>query len=278
MPVRVVVTRPERETRLWGEALERRGLHVLQLPLISIQPVADTAALQEGWRSASDYTAWMFVSGSAVDHFFAQGPALRAAQRAFSPTLRMWAPGPGTAAALMRQGVDRVRIDAALAASAQFDSEALWPVVAVQVGQGSRVLVVRGTDRPLVDGGEVIADSAAPSADSAGFGREWLAQRLVQAGAVVDFVVAYRRSAPVYDLQAQHAARIASRDGSIWLFTSARAVANLALSLPQQTWSGARALVTHARIGHAAREAGFGVVWESRPSLADVVASIESHA
>ncbi|MGE3348297.1 MAG: uroporphyrinogen-III synthase, partial [Ramlibacter sp.] len=40
----------------------------------------------------------------------------------------------------------------------------------------------------------------------------------------------------------------------------------------------ARAVATHPRIAQAAREAGFGVVCESRPALADVVASIESFA
>jgi uroporphyrinogen-III synthase len=46
--------------------------------------------------------------------------------------------------------------------------------------------------------------------------------------------------------------------------------------LPAQTWESARAVTTHPRIAKAARSAGFGVVWESRPTLDAVVASIES--
>jgi uroporphyrinogen-III synthase len=68
----------------------------------------------------------------------------------------------------------------------------------------------------------------------------------------------------------------AAIDGSVWLFSSSEAIANLQALLPQQSWSQARAIATHARIGQAAKNAGFSVVCESRPVLASVVASIES--
>jgi uroporphyrinogen-III synthase len=65
-------------------------------------------------------------------------------------------------------------------------------------------------------------------------------------------------------------------DGSIWLFSSSEAVANLVASLPGQSFGQARAVATHPRIAQAAREAGFGCVLKTRPTLDDVVASIES--
>jgi uroporphyrinogen-III synthase len=71
-------------------------------------------------------------------------------------------------------------------------------------------------------------------------------------------------------------ARQAATDGSVWLFSSAQALANLRRLLPGQDWSGARAVATHPRIAAAVRNAGFGVVCESRPVLAELVASIES--
>ena len=43
-------------------------------------------------------------------------------------------------------------------------------------------------------------------------------------------------------------------------------------------WQAARALVTHPRIGAAARAAGFGAVHESQPTLEAVAASIKSLA
>ncbi|MEG2631782.1 MAG: uroporphyrinogen-III synthase, partial [Comamonas sp.] len=46
--------------------------------------------------------------------------------------------------------------------------------------------------------------------------------------------------------------------------------------LPGTDWRQARALATHPRIAAAARQAGFGLVQECRPSLNDVAASIES--
>ena len=68
----------------------------------------------------------------------------------------------------------------------------------------------------------------------------------------------------------------ASADGSVWLFSSSEAIANLAAWLPGQDWQRARAVATHLRIAANARKLGFGVVCESRPVLASVVASIES--
>ena len=94
----------------------------------------------------------------------------------------------------------------------------------------------------------------------------------------MEFLVAYRRCVPVLGARERSIAEQASRDGSIWLFTSSQAITNLSAGLPQLDWAKASALATHARIAAAARAAGFGVVRQSRPSIADVVASIESIA
>ena len=70
----------------------------------------------------------------------------------------------------------------------------------------------------------------------------------------------------------------AASDGSLWLFSSAQALANLVVRMPGQDWGRARAVATHPRIAQAARDAGFSVVSESRPDMDDLVASIESLA
>ncbi|MEO7940004.1 MAG: uroporphyrinogen-III synthase, partial [Burkholderiaceae bacterium] len=62
----------------------------------------------------------------------------------------------------------------------------------------------------------------------------------------------------------------------LWLFTSAQAIDHLCACLPEQDWAQARAMATHPRIAMQARAAGFGVVWESRPALDDIAASIKS--
>jgi len=272
---RVIITRPLRDARRWLQAFAQHGIDATAMPLIEIRPVSDARAVQAAWAKLPAYTALMFVSASAVDHFFAGSPGPY--QGAPGGGARLWATGPGTVAALERHGVPRQRIDAPDADAGQFDSEALWQKVGAMVRSGERVLIVRGSDHdpvPLPGAGEPIG--AVESAHPAGVGRDWLAQQLALAGAQVGFVVAYWRAAPTPDAQWLERARAAAQDATIWLFTSGEAIANLLALLPGQDWSHARALATHPRIAQAARNAGFGVVWTSRPALLDVVASIKS--
>lgn len=263
--MRVIVTRPQREAQDWVRDLTAAGVWAEALPLIEIRSVPDAAALQLAWQAleGGQYAAVMFVSANAVTGFFEQKPASSAVFRASSAIkTRAWTPGPGTARALLGVGVAPACLDTPAADAAQFDSEALWQVVGTQLRPGDRVLIVRGGD--------------APSASTQGSGRDWLAQRMAQAGARVDYVVAYQRACPQFDEAQLALARSAAIDGSVWLFSSSEAVHNLQALLPGQGWGAARAIATHARIAAAARQAGFAVVRESRPALADILASIES--
>ena len=105
---------------------------------------------------------------------------------------------------------------------------------------------------------------------------EQLAQQLRQAGAQVDFVVAYERAAPCLSAAEQRLAQAGAHDGSLWLFSSSEAVGHLRQLLPGQGWQHARALTTHPRIAQAAHAAGFGQVHHCKPALEAVVASIKS--
>lgn len=256
--MRVVVTRPQREAQEWVRSLSAAGLQALALPMIDIRPAPDPAPLRQAWRHLADYRALMFVSANAVDGFFAAKPA---ADASFST--RAWATGPGTVAALRRAGLTPQAIDAPSPHAAQFDSEALWPVVAAQVRPGDRVLIVRGADEQAAHAFQ-------------GVGRDWLSQRIQEAGGQADFVVSYQRGRPQLDAAQIRSAREAASDGSVWLFSSSEAISHLLACLPQQDWSAARAVATHPRIAATARQAGFAVVRESRPALADVMVSIES--
>jgi len=271
---RVIVTRPDVEAQRWVQALAQRSIDACALPLIVIVPATDTAPIRAAWARVGTYAALMFVSTPAVEHFFSLRPTpAPAAGDPGGGWPRLWVPGPGTGAALVRQGVDAARVDMPARDSAQFDSEALWSVVGSTVRPGDRVLVVRGGDGRPGQPAE-----AARAGGAAGFGRDWLAQRLGQAGAQVDFLLTYWRAVPQWRAEQALCARAAAADGSVWLFTSAQAVANLAACLPHQDWARARALVTHPRIAGAARAAGFGVVAQSRPGVTEVAASIESMA
>lgn len=263
--MRLIVTRPERDAQQWVHDLQAAGHDAAALPLIGIGPVSDTARLKEAWLGLRRYVGVMFVSGNAVDYFFVSKPLLAPEFKALvAPETRAWAPGPGTASALARAGVAPERIDAPALDAGQFDSETLWRLVAAQVKPGDRVLIVRGG----------ASDGHVQSGPSVG--RDWFAEQVNQAGAAVDFVAAYQRYAPTLGAPAQALARQAAVDGSVWLLSSSEAVANLCQALPGQSWQKARALATHPRIATAARSAGFGVVFDSRPTLPDVLASIES--
>jgi uroporphyrinogen-III synthase len=253
----VVVTRPQPEAGRWAGLLADRGLQVLVLPLIAIDPPPLIEPLRRAWPRLDEWQAVMFVSGSAVHGFFAQrsGPFAHA----WPAGTRAWATGPGTRDALRAAGVAAGQIDAPPDDAGQFDSEALWQCVRPQVDGGDAVLIVRGGD----------------ASGQAG-GREWLADRLAAAGASVGSLVAYARRCPAWSAGERALAATAAHDGSIWLFSSSEAVANLRQLLPGQDWQHARALATHPRIALAAREAGFGDVQASRPTLDAIVAALES--
>ncbi|WPC68573.1 uroporphyrinogen-III synthase [Rhodoferax ferrireducens] len=263
--MRVIVTRPQREAQQWVLDLSAQGLQAVALPLIEVGPVHDTADVVRAWQHLGDYVGVMFVSGNAVDYFFRSNSALAPVFiGSIATKTRAWATGPGTARALLRQGVEPARLDAPPVDASQLDSEALWQVVGPQVQPGDRVLIVRG--------GDSLGSAAASSNAAQGAGRDWFANRVMQAGGRPEFVMAYQRGAPEFGCQARELAQQAATDGSVWLFSSTQAVVNLSTCLPGQSWAGARAVATHPRIAAAARQAGFGVVQESRPTLPELVA------
>jgi uroporphyrinogen-III synthase len=67
----------------------------------------------------------------------------------------------------------------------------------------------------------------------------------------------------------------AARDNSVWLLSSSEAITNMRLA-SNVNWSQARAIATHPRIAQAAKDAGFGVVYQTRPTIEDIAASLES--
>ena len=258
--MRLIVTRPRREAQQWVLDLSAQGFEALALPLINIGPVDNAEALTSAWQHLSDYVAVMFVSANAVAYFFESNKHSDHGDRAV-PAIktRAWATGPGTTRALLKAGVAPEWLDAPALEAAQFDSEALWHRVSDQVTPGTRVLIVRGQD------------AAGIGSTGSGVGREWLAERIVHAGGTVDFVVSYQRSAPTFSPFEQALAQQAAIDGSVWLFSSSEALTHLVNKLPGQSFAGALALATHPRIAQAAKDAGFGRVLESRPTLADVI-------
>ena len=266
----LVVTRPREEGDAWVAALSDRGWPAQSLPLIDIgepsSPGARSALAQARLRWP-EFDALMFVSAAAVRHFFdgvARSEATLAAQT------RFWAPGPGTARelarVLLRLGLPSDHVDAPPVDAAQFDSEHLWPQVEQQVGPGRRLLVVRGGSP---------GQDAAVAGNLAGQGRDWLVRQCQERGALVQACMAYERRPPRWDDTTQARARAYLGGGHVWIFSSSEAVSNLRQAWHRFDATGTAALATHPRIAAVAREAGFGPVHVSRPSMSDVLAALE---
>lgn len=250
----LLVTRPEAQAQRWVAALQREGIVAAALPLIVIADPSDPQRVRDAWHHIGQLRFVMFVSGNAVQRFFALRP-----QGAIWPEgLCAGATGPGTAQALRDAGLAEPLIvmperPTSGEEATRYDSEALWARISGEDWRGSRVLVVRGEQ-----------------------GRDWLAAQWRAAGAEVDFVEAYRRLPPAWSAAERGllAAALAAPQSHRWLFSSSEALGHLAtLAGEQVTWSASRALATHERIAAAAQRMGFGEVHLVGPELASVVAA-----
>lgn len=273
--MRVVLTRPAEDAKLWARGLQAAGHEVLLLPLITIGAAPDPELVKHCQQRLTEFSAVMFVSANAVAHFFltqAADPKANGNLAAIfnAAKTRAWATGPGTVQALLDQGIVPQQIDSPAPDAAQFDSEALWQQVSGQIKPGERLLIVRG------------AGSDRPEFSANGSGRDWLATQLNGAGVSVEFCATYQRTRPRFTAaeveKIEHWINGDEAQGAIWLFSSSESITNLVAALPGRSLGQARAICTHPRIALRARACGFGVVRESRPTLADVLASIESRA
>ena len=280
--MRVIVTRPETDAQAWLDAIQKAGHEEVYLPLIEIGPAPDAQAVVLAWQQWQRWQAVMFVSAQAVRMFFVQRshPVPLETKQSSQDLIdvlgqslgpRCWATGPGTRQALIEAGVAKDRIDAPSADAAQFDSEALWQVVSPALKKNAPVLIVRGSE-------DASDSSNNQSVNPQGVGRDWLSQQIIQAGASVEFVVAYSRRPPQWSAQQLDIAKKAASDNSVWCFSSSQAVLHLQAQLPDVHWQQARCVATHARIAQTAREVGFVNVVQTRPVLSDVLASLESLA
>jgi uroporphyrinogen-III synthase len=244
-PWRVIVTRPGREAQAWAVALQMRGVPCETLPLIEIAALPDSGALAAAWQAVPEHLAVMFVSANAVRFFMAARPA-----RLPMPSCRAWSTGPGTRAALLAAGWPEGLIDSPGEDASQFDSEALWALVAHRVQSAvassaskPSVLIVRG------------ADARGHLA-----GRDWLALQLEGAGLLVLQAMAYLRQAPALTPAQQSLAQQAVGDGSAWLISSSEAAQHLLQACPGLPLAQAWALATHPRIAQRLLQLGWGRV------------------
>ncbi|MCE2781254.1 uroporphyrinogen-III synthase [Limnohabitans sp.] len=251
---RVIVTRSEREAQAWAHALQALGVPSESLPLIEIAGLQDPSPLASAWQAVPQYLAVMFVSANAVRHFMAARPAGAPLQ-----PCRAWSTGPGTRAALLAEGWPAELIDSPDETAPQFDSEALWALVAPRVIDAS----------PTIGSADAkTAEQAQPvvlivrGADAHGqlAGRDWLALQMESAGIQVLQTVAYVRRAPRLSAVQQSRARQAMSDGSRWLFSSSEAALHLLQACPDLNLDRAKALATHPRIALRLKQSGWSCV------------------
>ncbi|HEX7909065.1 MAG TPA: fused uroporphyrinogen-III synthase HemD/membrane protein HemX, partial [Paraburkholderia sp.] len=208
-PFTVVITRPAGQSNELITRLAAAGIATLDFPLIDIAPVTDDAPLRAALASLERYSLVVFVSPNAVDHAFARSDTI------WPYALPIGVVGPGSVQALARHGVAAPAYQVISPPSgtdedtARFDSEGLFAAIDAALGaaslEGKRVLIVRG------DGG-----------------REWLAERLREAGAEVETVAAYRRLVPEPSIGGWarvHA--LLAGEPHTWLLTSSEGVRNL---------------------------------------------------
>lgn len=218
----LVLTRPAAQAQAWATALAGLGVPARSLPLIATEAIAAVRDRARARAAASDWV--FFTSPAAVAALFEGGWAWPAG-------LRATCVGPGTAAALQGAGVpDRQRLSPPDDAE-QFDSEHLWPLLQpADDWQGRRMLWLCGEG-----------------------GRDWLIQRLTEAGAEVALLPIYRRTLPAVD-PAQLRALLDTP--ALWVFSSSEAIANLQQLAPATDWPRLQALATHPRIAERAQALG----------------------
>lgn len=253
-PSRLIVTRPEREAQAWAEALQALGVPCETLPLIEIAGLHDPSPLTTAWQTVYQYLAVMFVSANAVRFFMAARPTDLPIQYC-----RAWSTGPGTRNALLAAGWPAELIDSPDETSPQFDSEALWTLVAPRVAEACPSLgTARGETGAQAQAMVLIVRGADAHFQLAG--RDWLALQMEAAGLKVLQTVAYVRRPPRLSEVQQIRARQAMSDGSRWLFSSSEAAQHLLQVCPDLILDHAKALGTHPRIVLRLKQLGWSCV------------------
>jgi uroporphyrinogen-III synthase len=239
--MRLIVTRPRAQAQGWVATLCAAGVDAAALPLIEIAPVQDAEPLHEAWRQMGQWQFVMFVSATAVERFFAAGPATMA----WPQVVRVGATGPGTVRALRQAGVPEANIDAPSEDAPRWDSEALWQRLVGRPWAGRRVLVVRGQD-----------------------GRDWLSEQWAAQGAQLDFIAAYRRLPPAWTPEEQVLWQelLDAPDQALWHFSASEGVRHLAAR--HAAWPRSSALAIHERVLAAASALGFATLRQIAPTPA----------
>ena len=223
----VIITRPARQAAGLAQTLAALGATSIIVPAIIILPPADLATLARVHASLADVDIAIFVSANAVEYGVPD-------PRQWPAHLRAFAPGPGTASALVATGVP-----APVIPSSSYDSEGLLALPELNAVAGKRVVIFRGEG-----------------------GRTLLGDTLRERGADVEYVDCYRRAMP--QTGAEGLSLVLANGGADALtLTSSEGLDNLCTLLGAHALHALRALpafAPHLRIVDHARSKGFTAI------------------
>lgn len=219
----IAITRPAGTGAGWARRVRAGGGTPLLLPGSSLRAAPDPTAVAKALRAALAGDSLIFTSPAAV-RFAAQLMPLRT-------RARVLAPGAGTLRALLRAGCGQA------IAPAREDSEGILALPALQNVDDRRISII-----------------------GAAGGRGLLARELAARGATVTHVHVYQRVPARLGRQHAGTLRQTVRRPLYVLLSSAEALANILTALPQDAHRAllvGTAVVSSARVGNAARKAGF---------------------
>ncbi len=256
MSAGVVITRPRAQAEPLAARLAAAGIPAEIFPLLDIQPLPDTTELASAMARLHEYALVAFVSPNAVDAAFRF-------IRAWPDGVIAAVVGEGSRQALARHGLTEANTQIAFPVDPhRTDSETLLDVLDLAALCGQKALIVRAET-----------------------GRELLADRLREAGIVVDKIAAYRRGAPPLDATRSKALTALLAAGHAWVITSSEALRNLqqdvlrlAGSSGWDTLRACRLIVPHQRIGETALAMGFDRVTLTDSGDEALLAAIQSRS
>ena len=253
----IVITRPSGQARqqveLLNKAIKQSGINsslvnIISLPLLTIVP-KDNEQLADHIASAlKDADLAIFVSPNAIES------VMRLLERNWQDFSKKIIPigvmGGSSRLALSNHGIGLEDAPTPVfmpQESGQWDSEGLWQELQMLGWDWAtkKIVIFKG------DGG-----------------REWLADTLKKAGAIVEAISTYSRIPLDLDNPAWQSIRELDISTSLWILTSSEAVrylGSVAKDQFSQSLNHATAICPHYNIADAAEAIGFGEVFTTDP-------------
>ena len=254
----IVVTRPSGQARQLIEVLTRaieasgvgnRSLpEILSLPLLTIVPKSDDHLANQIATALYDADLAIFVSPNAIESVMR---LLECDWQNFSQKIiPIGVMGGSSHLALKNHGIGREEHPTPIMIpknNENWDSEGLWKEFQSLKWdwQNKKVVIFKGEG-----------------------GRDWLADTLKNAGAIVETISTYARIPLDIDNPSWQLVREMDLSKSLWLLTSSEAVRYLGEVMKDQfiqSLNAASALCPHHNIADAAEIIGFGEVFTSEP-------------